>query len=213
MCKKKEPSKETSTQKIWSYYKRISLTFWHLIIPDCWYALKTNQSIRLIFQTEFNCFEFGVFSLLALSSQKNTVCHIVIYWPSTELSVKRYTCVNKPKKSGSRWTLENNISRCPGRLSSVGDKMPKWEPASFAALSDPRLSNPSQRCERSAVMVKRRTWVNIAVCPSLHSFLTHNRSSTLSKIKCEKFIFCKEVYSFVIEVVHYRLIMFSHIFA
>ena len=31
------------------------------------------------------------------------------------------------------------------------------------------------RCERIAAMVGRRTWVNIAVCPCLHSFLTHNK--------------------------------------
>ena len=37
-----------------------------------------------------------------------TFC-IVIYWPSTEPSIKRCTCVNKRKNSGSRWTLENNI--------------------------------------------------------------------------------------------------------
>ena len=38
----------------------------------------------------------------------------VIYWPSAEPSFKRCTCVNKWKNSGSRWTLENNITRCPG---------------------------------------------------------------------------------------------------
>ena len=32
---------------------------------------------------------------------------IVIYWPSTEPSNKRCTCVNKRKNSGSRWILEN----------------------------------------------------------------------------------------------------------
>ena len=36
----------------------------------------------------------------------------VIYWPSTELSIKRWTCVNKRKNSGSRCTLNNNITRC-----------------------------------------------------------------------------------------------------
>ena len=38
----------------------------------------------------------------------------VIYWPSTEPSIKRCTCVNKRKNSGGSWTLENNITRCPG---------------------------------------------------------------------------------------------------
>ena len=37
---------------------------------------------------------------------------LVIYWPSTEPSIKRCTCVNKLKNSGSRWTLENIITKC-----------------------------------------------------------------------------------------------------
>ena len=36
---------------------------------------------------------------------------IVIYWPSTEPSIKRCTCVNKRKNSGGRWALNNNITR------------------------------------------------------------------------------------------------------
>ena len=55
-----------------------------------------------------------------------------------------------------------------------------------------------------------RTWVNIAVRPCLHSFLTYTTNITFSKIKCENLY--KEVYSFVIEVVHYQLIMFPWIF-
>ena len=43
----------------------------------------------------------------------------VIYWPSTEPSIKRCTCVNKRKNSGSRWTLENNITRFPGGSSQL----------------------------------------------------------------------------------------------
>ena len=35
----------------------------------------------------------------------------VIYWPSTETSIKGCTCVNKRKNSGSRCTLNNNITR------------------------------------------------------------------------------------------------------
>ena len=36
----------------------------------------------------------------------------VIYWPSTEPSIKRCTCVNKRKNSRIWRTLENNITRC-----------------------------------------------------------------------------------------------------
>ena len=37
----------------------------------------------------------------------------VIYWPSTEPSIKRCTSVNKRKNSRSRWTVNNNIIRYP----------------------------------------------------------------------------------------------------
>ena len=43
----------------------------------------------------------------------------VIYWPSTEPSIKRCPSVNKRKNSGSRWMLENNITRCPGGSSQL----------------------------------------------------------------------------------------------
>ena len=71
----------------------------------------------------------------------------VIYWPSTEPSIKRCTCVNKQKNSGSRCVGDNNITRCPGWFELVADKIPEWEPVAdrgLWALSDPRLSNPSQ---------------------------------------------------------------------
>ena len=58
-----------------------------------------------------------------------TLSLCVIYWPSTAPSIKRYTCVNKRKNRGSRWALENNITRCPRRFKSVGDRMPVGEPA------------------------------------------------------------------------------------
>ena len=45
---------------------------------------------------------------------------IVTYWPSTELSTKRCTCVNTRKNSGSRWMSDNIINRCPGRFETVG---------------------------------------------------------------------------------------------
>ena len=50
---------------------------------------------------------------------KNKNGMIVIYWPSTEPSIKRCTCVNKRKNSGSKWMLENNITRCSGVSSQL----------------------------------------------------------------------------------------------
>ena len=112
-----------------------------------------------------------------------------IYWPSTEPSIKRCTCVSERKNGRSRWTLENNIKRCPGGSNSVDTGMPKWEPACRLRTLGPQwptVEQPQPRCERSAAMVVRRTWVNIAVCP----LISHTQQNiTLSKIKCERFIF------------------------
>ena len=36
---------------------------------------------------------------------------IVTYWPLTQPSIKRCTCVNKRKNSGSRWAANKNITR------------------------------------------------------------------------------------------------------
>ena len=57
----------------------------------------------------------------------------------------------------------------------------------------------SGRCGRSAAMVKRRTWVNIAVCPCLHSSLTPNRN--IKNKVWELYIFVKKCVCSFIEVV------------
>ena len=102
----------------------------------------------------------------------------VIYWPSTEPSIKRCTCVNKPKKRGSRWGFRKNIERVLAAVvQSVKTGMPAWEPGCRGlGLQLPRVEQTPPRCERSAAMVERRTWVNIADGPCLHSSLTHNRT-------------------------------------
>ena len=100
----------------------------------------------------------------------NSLIPDVIYWQSTEPSIKSFTCVNKRKNSGSKWTLNNNITRCPGRLESVGDKMPKWEPVAdreLWALCDTRLSNPSQDEAKEVLLWSDELGVNIAVCHCL----------------------------------------------
>ena len=107
---------------------------------------------------------------------------IVIYWPSTEQSIKRSTCVNKPKKSGSRRALRKNIDTVPAAVSQSETGMPKWESACRRLSPQwPPVEQLMPRCERSVAMVERRTWVNITVCPYLHSSLTHNRTSPFRK--------------------------------
>ena len=137
----------------------------------------------------------------------------VIYWPSTEPLIKRCTCVNKRKNSGNRWALDNNITRCPdgsrqletgcqheNQLADRGLCGPQW----------PTVEQPKPRWERSAAMVGEELGVNIAVHLCLHSFLSHE-SITLSRIKCERYIFIKKCFHLFIEVIHYRLMMFSYV--
>ena len=72
-------------------------------------------------------------------------CSTVIYYPSTELSIKRCNCVNKPKKSGSRWTIRKNIDRVPAAARQLRQECQSENKLTKGwALSDPRLSNPSQ---------------------------------------------------------------------
>ena len=81
--------------------------------------------------------------------------------------------------------------------------MLNWEPAAergLWTLSDPRLSNPAK-------MRKKYCLVNIAVCPRLQLISHTQPTSTLSRIKCERYIFIKKcvrsfVRSFVV-VCHY----------
>ena len=82
---------------------------------------------------------------------------------------------------------------------SVGDKMPNWEPAADRGLwplSDPRLSH-------RAKMRKKYCWVKIAVCPRLLLIFHTQPTSTLSIIKCERYIFIKKCVRSFIEVRHY----------
>ena len=123
----------------------------------------------------------------------------VMYWPSTEPSIKRCTCVNKRKNSGSRWTFDNNITRCPEQFELVGYKMPKWEPAAdrgLRALSDPRLSNPSQDEEEVLLWARKNLGQNNSLSLS-PTHLSHTTSITLSRIKCVRLYFIKKCVSFV----------------
>ena len=103
----------------------------------------------------------------------------VIYWPSTAPSIKRCTCVDKRKNSGSRCTWDNNISRCPGRFGSVGEKMPKWEPAAdrgLWALSDPRLSNPAKMRKKCRYGHEKNLGQNNS--PSMSPLTSHTQETS-----------------------------------
>ena len=174
----------------------------------------------------------------------------VTYWPSTEPSIKRCTCVNKRKNSktgasgrryrnitltwgrgwirgwwqmrthtGSRWMSDNYITRCHRRLESVpvpvGDRMPaEWDPAPDRghgpSVTHGWVAQPEWG--RSAAMVRRTLGLYVAVCPRLQLTSHTQPISTLSRIKYKRYIFYKEVCSFVHWSSSLCLIMFLHIF-
>ena len=98
---------------------------------------------------------YGHFKRLTSDISHKKTC--VIYWPSTEPSIKRCTCVNKRKNSGSRWTLENNITRCRGGSSQLEtgcrseNQLADW---GLCGPQWPPVEQPKPRCKRSAAMVE-----------------------------------------------------------
>ena len=185
-----------------------------------WYFLNFCSGSSNFFLYFYCCcpwalFEKWVCERMETDVRKNSTCWIlknkygmiIKYWHSSEQSIKRCACVNKRKNSGSRWTRDNYITRCPRRFESVGDKMLNWEPVAVRGLwtlSDPRLSNPAK-------MRKKYCWLNIAVCPCLHSPLTHRNINPFEN-KVWEVYFYKELYPFVHWSSSILLTMFPPIF-
>ena len=65
-----------------------------------------------------------------------------------------------------------------------------------AALSDPRLSNPT-KMRKKCCYGRRRTWGQYSSLSPSPAHLSHTTTITLSRIKFEKLYFYKEVCSFV----------------
>ena len=96
------------------------------------------------------------------------------------------TSVNKRKKKRKQVGVMKEYRQMLAAVELVGDRKARVRSSlQNAALSDPRLSNPNQDAEEviseflkitQRAMVKRRSWVNIAVCLCLHPSLTHHRN-------------------------------------
>ena len=92
----------------------------------------------------------------------------------------------------------------PRRFESVGDRMPKWEPApgrELWALSDPRLSNPSQGAKE--VLLWSRKNLGQYSSPSLFStHFSHTTNITVFENKvCEIHIYINKCICSFVEVV------------
>ena len=120
---------------------------------------------------------------------------------------QRCTCVDKRKKSESRWALGKNIGMVPtAGVGSVGDRECQSEDQMQIGgygSQRPPVEQPKPRWGRSAAMVKRRTWsIQQSVPVSTH--FSHTTEHHPFENEVWDLYFCREVYSFVIEVVHYR---------
>ena len=85
---------------------------------------------------------------------------------------QRCTCVNKQKKKRKQVDIMKEYRQMPAAVESVGPRKARVR----ASLQRPPVEKFQPRCGRNAAMVKKRSWVNIAVCPYIHSSLTHHRN-------------------------------------
>ena len=114
----------------------------------------------------------------------------VIYWPSTKLTIKRCTRVNKRKNSRSRWTLENNITRCLGGSSQLETgcrSENQLQTEGFGPLVTPSWATQAKMWKKR-YYGRGRTWVNIAV----RLCLTHNKHHPFKNKVREIYIFIKK---------------------
>ena len=110
--------------------------------------------------------------------------------------------------TGSRWISDNYITRCHRRLELVSS-VPVAVGVIWGQDACVRINLQTEglrpsvthgwaaqpECERSAAMVRRTLY--IAVFPRLQLTSHAQGTSTLSRIKCERLYFYKEVCSFV----------------
>ena len=129
----------------------------------------------------------------------------VIYWPSTEQSIKRCTSVNKRKNSRNRWTIDNNITSYPdgsSQLETGCRSETQLQTEGFGPLVTPCWATQA-KTRKKYCYGRGSTWVNIAVRPCLHSFLTHNKHHPFENKVWEIYIFIKRYVRLFIEVRHY----------
>ena len=141
--------------------------------------------------------------------QISLVAHYVIYWPSTEPSIKRCTCVNKRKQGGVKQKYNqytDGLSHLEKRFRSESQRQTEgFEPlVTHGWATQPRW-------ERSAAMVRRTLGQHSSQSLSpVH--LSHTTKIILSRIKCERHIFYKKVCLFIHWSLSLFLILFPLIF-
>ena len=146
----------------------------------------------------------AIFYTQSMSSLRTSVT----YWPSTEPSIKRCTCVNKQKNSRSRCTLNNNITRRQTAWISWSQLVTRYRSESqrqtegFGSLVTQGWASPA-KMRKKCCYGQKNLGQYVAVCPRLQLTSHTQPTSTLSGIKCERYIFIKKCVRSFIEVRHY----------
>ena len=135
---------------------------------------------------------------------RNVFDNHVTYWPSTEPSIKRCTGVNKRKTCGSMWAYNKNITRtqtawvswgqdaevrASGRQRALGPQWPMVEPT------------PAKMRKKYCYGQKNFGSICSSLSPSPTPPSHTQPTPTLSRIKCERYIFIKKCVRSFIEVV------------
>ena len=126
---------------------------------------------------------------------------------------QRCTYVNKRKKKRKHVGVMKEYRQVPAAVELFGDRKARVRASLQTEGCGPQqlpVEQPQPRCERSAVMVRGRSWVNIAVCPYLHSSLTYHRN--IENKVWEIHIFIKKRVPSFIEVHELCLIIFPLIY-
>ena len=120
--------------------------------------------------------------------------------------------VNKRKNSGSRWTLNNNITRTQtvwvGWREDASVRISLQIEGLRPSLTHGWVTQP--RWKRNAAMV-RRTWGQYSSLSLSPAHLSYTINITLSRIKCERCIFIKKCVRSFIEIRHYVWLCFAYI--
>ena len=151
-----------------------------------------------------------VYIIIMMNTSLNT---LVIYWPSTEPSIKRYTYVNKQKNSGSRWALNNNITRCTDSSSQLGIRCrseSQRQTEGFGLSVTHGWATPAKMKKKCCYGQKNLSqYCSLSPSPT---HLSHTRNINPFENKVWEIYFYKEVYSFVHWSSSLLLTMFLHIF-
>ena len=135
----------------------------------------------------------------------------VTYWPSTEPSIKRCTCVNKRKQVDVKQKYNLDTDGL-SQLGTRGQRENSLQTEGLrSSVTHGWAAQPGR--ERSVAMVRISLGQCVVVCPRLQ-LTSHTRpTSNLSRIKCERYIFIKKCVRSFIEVRHYAWLCSAYIYS